>query len=93
MSNERHPICRAFRQGQTKAVMVIRPFVVNSAIDREIAKRRMAKLDVKNDLTKAFMHTQRTGPPRVELEIRQRHMIHGESEQAWSRHWNSETQL
>ncbi|KAI4932233.1 uncharacterized protein J4E92_004133 [Alternaria infectoria] len=45
MSNERQAICRAFRQGRTKTVMVIRPFVVNLAIDREIAKRRMAKLD------------------------------------------------
>jgi len=93
VSNERQAMCRAFRQGQKKIVMVIRPFVVNSAIDREIDKRRMAKLDVNNDLTKALMHTQRTGPPRVELEIGQRHMIHGDSEQAWSRHWNSDTQL
>jgi len=56
VSNERQAMCRAFRQGQKKIVMVIRPFVVNSAIDREIAKRRMAKLNVNNDLTKTLMH-------------------------------------
>lgn len=56
VSNERQAMCRAFRQGQKKIVMVIRPFVVNSAIDREIVKRRMARLDVNNDFTKALMH-------------------------------------